>query len=600
MIPRRADIGLVQRPFPAIVLVWLGVSTIIALASPHLAAARFPDVDDTMRLLQVRDLLAGQDWFDLRQYRINPPEGTLMHWSRLVDAPLAGLIWLLSHVLPAARAEFLVAFAAPLLLMLMTMLAVGRIALQRFGLRVTLLAIGAFALMPMVPAQFQPLRIDHHGWQILMVALALWAVFQSHAVRGGTIAGLAMAAGLVISLETVVMAAGFALLFTWRWLADPAARVWLVRYLQALAGGLAAFFALTRGVADLAAHCDAIAPAHLGLFGTIAVGVSVLGLASPASRLMVLGGLAASGLAGIAVLGATAPACLASPFAGLDPLVRDLWYLRVTEGMPVWQQPIGEAFSAVVQCLVALGVAIVCAARGDEGLRDWWREYALVLAVAILGGLATWRSIAFAGIMCTIPLAVLAARVIDLWQGSARLPARLAAAIAIYLVFLPAPAALALDGLLHRTGAINEPEIFPSTCDIHNTMRHIDRLPAGIVFAPLDIGPPLLLDTHHSIIGSGHHRSASGMRDVIAAFTGNQATAHQQIAAHRADYVVVCTDVVEFTNYRAAGGPDSFANALVAGPLPDWLEPVDLPLPDALRVWKVVRPSSGQAGPQPR
>ena len=46
-----------------------------------------------------------------------------------------------------------------------------------------------------------------------------------------------MATGLMISLETVVMAAGFALLLTWRWLVDDAERVWLVRYLQGLAGG---------------------------------------------------------------------------------------------------------------------------------------------------------------------------------------------------------------------------------------------------------------------------------------------------------------------------------------------------------------------------
>ena len=53
------------------------------------------DTDDNMRISQVRALLAGQDWFDLRQYRLNPPFGADIHWSRLVDLPLAGLILLL-------------------------------------------------------------------------------------------------------------------------------------------------------------------------------------------------------------------------------------------------------------------------------------------------------------------------------------------------------------------------------------------------------------------------------------------------------------------------------------------------------------------------
>jgi len=48
--------------------------------------------DDAMRLAQVRDLLAGQSWYDLTQWRMNVPFGLPMHWSRLIDAPIAGLI----------------------------------------------------------------------------------------------------------------------------------------------------------------------------------------------------------------------------------------------------------------------------------------------------------------------------------------------------------------------------------------------------------------------------------------------------------------------------------------------------------------------------
>jgi len=595
MILRRLGAGLVQRPFAAVTLVWLAVCATLVLASSHIAAQRFPDVDDAMRLLQVRDLLAGQDWYDLHQYRVNPPAGTLMHWSRVVDVPLGGLIWLLSLVLAADRAEFAASFAIPLILLLLTMFTVARIALERAGLRAALIACAAFVLMPVLPAQFQPLRIDHHGWQVLSVALALWAVFLPRPARGAMMAGLAMAVGLIISLETVVMAAGFGLLLTWRWLIDPAARVWLVRYLQALAGGLVVLFALTRGAADLAAHCDAIAPSHLGLFVVIAAGVTLTGAANPASRSAVLAGLAASGAAGIALFGWSAPACLASPFAGLDPLVRDLWYLRVTEGMPLWQQPLLDALAAALTCLAALGVALFCAIRGAQGERGWWREYALLLAVAILGGFATWRSIAFTGMMATIPLAVLAGWVIDYWRTAAPLPARLAAVIALYLAFLPAAALQPFESLMVRAGANERVQIRPSRCDMYRAAAQLDRLPRGVVFTLLDIGPPVLLETHHSIVASGHHRSQAGMRSVIAAFTGNPQTARKLLVAHRADYVVVCKDLLEITNYRKFGGPGSFASLLTAGREPDWLVPVDLGLPDNLRVWKVVRPPVSEA-----
>ncbi|RZM28903.1 MAG: hypothetical protein EOP67_39045, partial [Sphingomonas sp.] len=45
------------------------------------------DTDDNMRLMQVRAWLGGQGWYDLRQYRMNPPLGFNMHWSRIVDQP---------------------------------------------------------------------------------------------------------------------------------------------------------------------------------------------------------------------------------------------------------------------------------------------------------------------------------------------------------------------------------------------------------------------------------------------------------------------------------------------------------------------------------
>src|SRR5205085_12491822 len=50
------------------------------------------DTDDNMRMSQVRALLHGQHWFDLRQYRLNAPFGADIHWSRLVDLPLAAIM----------------------------------------------------------------------------------------------------------------------------------------------------------------------------------------------------------------------------------------------------------------------------------------------------------------------------------------------------------------------------------------------------------------------------------------------------------------------------------------------------------------------------
>jgi hypothetical protein len=587
-IPPARPALIARHPVLAITLAWAAVCVLLVLTSPHLGAGRFPDVDDALRMVEVRDLLAGQGWYDLYQHRMTPPEGTLMHWSRLVDAPLAAGIGLLALVMPQASAEVLVAAAMPLLVLLGAMLATGRLAFEKLGGQVAVLAVLTFALVPMVPAQFQPLRIDHHAWQVLSVAIATWAVFRADAARGGMIAGLAMAAGLMISLETLVMAAGFALLLTWRWLADPAERAGLARYLQALALGLAGLFAATRGVADLAPHCDAIAPAHLGFFGIVAAGASLLAARARLHPLAVLAGLGISGLAGLALIGWAAPQCLASPFAGLDPLVREHWYRHVSEGLPLWQRPLAEALPAALQCLFALGIAGFAALKGDPAHRIWWREYALLLAVGIAAGLVTYRSIAFAGLLATIPLGWFAAAMIARWQASAAIAPKLGVAAALYAALLPA-GLIAL--LLPRDApAAQAPasSLAFSACELHRNAAKLDALPAGTLFAPLDMGGHLLLDTQHSVVASSHHRAADGMRAVIAAFIAAPDEARAEVLASGADYLALCTDSGEIAVYRAAGGEGSLAAMLARGEAPAWLEPAALGTPPALKVWRVV------------
>src|SRR3546814_19415048 len=69
-----------------------------------------------MRLVEVRDLLAGQGWFDLTQYRLGLEGGTPMHWSRLVDLPIAILVKLGGFFLAQEQAEAVALTLRPLLL----------------------------------------------------------------------------------------------------------------------------------------------------------------------------------------------------------------------------------------------------------------------------------------------------------------------------------------------------------------------------------------------------------------------------------------------------------------------------------------------------
>src|SRR5690606_34128818 len=104
----------------------------LAVGAQNVANGQFPDPDDTLRMVQLRDLLGGQAWFDVTQYRIDPPDGVPMHWSRLVDVPLAFVALTLTPLIGAASAQTTAAVIVPLLTLGCLVALVGWIASRRF------------------------------------------------------------------------------------------------------------------------------------------------------------------------------------------------------------------------------------------------------------------------------------------------------------------------------------------------------------------------------------------------------------------------------------------------------------------------------------
>ena len=131
-----------------------------------------------MRLVQVRDLLAGQGWFDLVQHRVNPPDGTPMHWSRLVDAPIAAMIVGLRPLLGPEAAERWAVLLWPLVPALLLLPSAGLIGNRLAGAPGAVLTILAAGLAVPLVRHFVPGRIDHHNVQMaLSMALVAALVF---------------------------------------------------------------------------------------------------------------------------------------------------------------------------------------------------------------------------------------------------------------------------------------------------------------------------------------------------------------------------------------------------------------------------------------
>jgi len=249
-------------------LIWLAVCAVMVVHGwTSILALDYRDTDDALRLVQVRDLLAGQGFFDLVQHRFATATPVVMHWSRLVDVPIALGIALLTQIVGSGAAERITLVAIPLVLLggLMALLYGLR---RPLGLSRATAVLACLLLATSLPIliQFTPLRIDHHGWQILMGAVALLGLLYpaQHNGKGALIAGLALAGWMQISIEGLPYAVAAGLIIAVGDLVRRDRLRSLMVYLAALTA--ASWLMLPLGHGGMAAFlpvCDAISPSLL-------------------------------------------------------------------------------------------------------------------------------------------------------------------------------------------------------------------------------------------------------------------------------------------------------------------------------------------------
>lgn len=160
------------------------------------------DVDDLMRELQIRDLVADGDWFDRRLPFVAMPAEYVSPWSRLVDLPYYLAVLLLAPVLGDDTALTVAAGIWPPLFFLAFGLLAFRVMrlIDASGPRILDVAIVA-VLMLFAIWNFVPGRVDHHNVQLVLTMAMLAGLVDPRAGRGGAVAGLAATLSIAVGLE---------------------------------------------------------------------------------------------------------------------------------------------------------------------------------------------------------------------------------------------------------------------------------------------------------------------------------------------------------------------------------------------------------------
>lgn len=564
------------------IVIAVALVTIVAraafLAVEPLAWVGAADNDDIMRLLSVRAFLDGQGWFDMRQYRLLPPDGLDMHWSRYIDAGIAGLIALFSLVADPLQAENVALLVWPTLLLaalvVLTGLAVGR----TLGTRAATLAILSLLLWPVIGfGTFAPYRIDHHNVQILMVsAMVLCLIVPGRPVRLGLWGGLAAALSLAVGLEMlpVIALAGVILALRILW-APAGAPTQLVAFSLALClGSLVLFVGQTAPALWGLPRCDQLSPPYLALTGMAAVVSLVIArfVAPVASPVVRAGALAGVSVLAFAVVYPLLAPCLQGPYANLPAEAQALIHARITEAIGLWSSiergspaPVRLVLPALLGAALA-GAMLAVRMRAGQTTGIERRAVGTLLAFAALGlvgSLGQMRMIYFAAPAVPALTGYGVAMLMGSGaggRGAVRSLASVAALVAT--IFLPL-----LDARFRPSGTADEDRILAGKCRSSDALITLSALPKGIVLSSLNLGAPILLLTPHDALAAPYHRDPDALLNGIVPFEADEAGLQAAMDRTGATYLLLCRD------QKIADGA-SQADRLALGETVGWLEPV--------------------------
>jgi hypothetical protein len=531
------------------------------------------DTDDAMRLAQLRDWLGGQGWYDLHQGRV--AGGYESHWSRLIDAGLAGLLWFFGLFFDGAFAERLMRTVWPMLWLIPTMAATAAIAWRVAGREAALIALLLAAVGLPAFHQFRPGRIDHHNVQIALSLLAVACTVWSDRVRwaaaaAGAITGIAMAIGLECLPYLAVCAVAFAI----RYVLDPNSTQATVRYGAALAASSVIGFLVIvgpdhwgRGV------CDEIAINWLALTVIGGVGLA-LATAFDSDRMSVRGLKAVlAGAIAVALFVWIEPRCLRGPYAMMDSAVWPIWLAHVREMKPLValtvESPLtGIAISAfpALALFAALVLARARPMRGDFG-------FLVAAAVFLVAAGTTFAAVKAASYLTWLAMPLVACFALRLF-AVLRLQSLVPRA-AIGMLLTPAVLSLGAITIANAAGLgahdnLNRTE--SDACFKTESYTALAQLPRGLIATDIDYGPFLLALTPHSVLAAPYHRLSEAILNAHRALASPPEDAHRVLAAAHAAYVLTCGP--RLTGLPAERREASLWGLLHAGAVPDWLEPI--------------------------
>ena len=528
------------------------------------------DADNAMRLVEIQDYLAGQNWFDVSQARLGPDGGTAMHWSRLVDLPILAIMSLLDVFLPSDAALHWATMIWPpvSVLFLVWALVMG----ARFlGGRETLVFTCIIAATILFRHQnFLSGRIDHHNLQLGFLALSLaFSIDPQRRLASLAIAGAALASSVAIGAEVYPFVAVICAFHALDWaLSGRVAQRGAMAFGLSFAAMTVIFFAASVAPANYGVvYCDALSLVTVGvaLLGGAGLGLAAASL-SGRSLPWRLAGLGLIGLGCGLLLAFQAPQCLANPLDGLPSIVRTLWLEQVDEARPLFAARPNAWQEIPFMVGISLVAAIVSLFQIELGINR--RAHVLFLLLLVLDIVLTLQQVrfyAFGHIFAILPLGawvggLFAARPDGGERGVGYL---LALAVSVPLVW-------GAPGMFLKPAPDSSAPVAAASCASTDILSALDAQPEGLVLAVADAAPDILRYTRQRALHGHYHRNAAGIEMALRIFISPPDEAAGLMRAGGVSYVLACPSHGEM-QMLAKAHPEGLAARLAAGDKMDFL-----------------------------
>ncbi|MDX1923170.1 MAG: hypothetical protein SFW65_08595 [Alphaproteobacteria bacterium] len=569
------------------VLLYVVISAIYNPNS-HFNHWTMPDTDDYTRFVQVFNWLDGQSWFDMRLPQLYPQHVISMHWARLVDIPLAGLLLVfeaLSHFFqwdaPRSSLAMLVAFVLPCILLFFLLKLVRRFATPLLGKGYAGLACFMVPLSIQLIFQFSPMRVDHHAYILLGAGVAFYAlqsmVLGIREKRMAVLAGLAIGLAMWNGAEILPMLLGFCFCMTLLMIVSkrPAFINGVIFGGSLLTTSILVLLVAKAPAVRWATEYDSYSFFHVMLAVYVIAFFAALFIVSRMTKSMpvLLTFALFASMVDLYVFLLQFPDFIMGPYAKVNPLLQQVFFPNIREAIPFYEawlklgdsfsstpnQAIGGAIYYLSTRLFAPTIALITSLyqlfkpRQSQRVRSLWLLYAF-FTVFFTSLAMFWevRLISYAQLLAMVPLVWLLINYLKTLPHhySGRQLFAWEMLVVLSFTFLPT---VIIPAIIQ--GSKLNPDIMfylgnsgPMPCkDRTQTISylrdlHDDEHVTATIMAQMDYTPEFMFYTKHHFIAAPYHRNDRGITDMVMFFRSTRDDVAARAIAKKLDldYVLVC------------------------------------------------------------